>query len=332
MSQLRFVHVGLGKCASTYLQSAWIQDARYVAVDSSAYAVSGRKFAAQEKKIPAISQRLSVNEMPGQYAMSSCESFLYGYDTDPKVATTMMRSLFDNSAQIISSIVDTQKILVVVRDPVAWVQSAFTQAIKQGGSETYAEFLDTYGTWIQRSLDLRKINELFGRRFDTVALMSSDDLRHRPDFFWGRYESIFDCPRPNEPKTIPLQQNESLSKENIKRLMVFNRFRKMFRQFFDAPGMYQKSSPILGNEYEGLLEKFPQLNSDFNWIARRFFEFADEELLSDADHLLGAADVFAGEVSRGICSTLRASFLEVLADVSSISDEAKSQYERSLGK
>ena len=332
MSQLRFVHVGLGKCASTYLQNAWAQDARYVAIDSTAYAVSGRKFAAQEKKIPAISQRLSANEMPGQFAMSSCESFLYGYDTDPKVATTMMRSLFDNSAQIISSIADTQKILVVVRDPVAWTQSAFTQAIKQGGSETYAEFLDNYGTWIQRSLDLRKINELFGRRFDTVALMSADDLRHRPDFFWSCYESLFDCPRPNEPKANPLQQNESLSAEKIKRLMVFNRFRKMFRQFFDAPGMYPKSSPVMRNEYEGLLKKFPELDSNFTWIARRFFEFADEELLSDADHLLGTADVFAGEVSPGILATLRGSFLETLADVPSISDEAKSLYERSLGK
>jgi len=89
---------------------------------------------------------------------------------------------------------------------------------------------------------------------------------------------------------------------------------------------------VMSNEYEGLLKKFPELDSNFTWIARRFFEFADEELLSDADHLLGAADVFAGEVSRGICTTLRESFLEALADVPSISDEAKSQYERSLGK
>lgn len=330
MPKLRFVHVGLGKCASTYLQNAWGQDPRYNLVDSSAYANSGRKFAAQEKKIPVISQRLAVTEAPGQFAVSSCESFLYGYDTDLKIATTMLRSLFGNSAQIISSITDAQKILVMVRDPVAWARSAYTQAIKQGGSETFSEFLDDYATWIQRSLDLRKIRQVFDSRSLSVVFLSADDLRHRPDWFWERYESLLECPRPNQPAENPLANNESLSEQNIKRLVVFNRYRRMFREFFNSPGAYPAASPALRGEYDALLKKLPELDSDFNWVSRRFFEFADESLLSGADGLLTTEDVLDGQVSSEAKAGLRESFLAELAGLCSVSDEAKSQYERSL--
>lgn len=142
MPKLRFVHLGLGKYANTYLQNTWGQDPRYSLIDFRTYASVPREFAAQEKKIPTTWQRLSLPELSGQFAVSSCESFLYGYDTDPKKATSTMGSLFSNSAQIISSISDAQKSLVMVRDPFAWARSAYTQAIKQGSSETFSEFLD----------------------------------------------------------------------------------------------------------------------------------------------------------------------------------------------
>ena len=331
MPKLRFVHVGLGKCASTYLQNAWGQDPRYSLIDFKAYAKVGREFAAQEKKIPTTWQRLALPEVPGQFAVSSCESFLYSYYTDPKKASTTMGSLFSNSAQIISSITDAQKILVMVRDPVAWARSAYTQAIKQGGSETFSEFLGDYATWVQRSLDLRKIREVFGLRDRSVVFLSADDLRHRPDWFWGRYESLLECPRPNEPAVNPLGHNGSFSEQNTKRLLVFNRYRRMFREFLHDPGSYPETSPVFRDEYEDISKKISELDSYFNWVSRRCFEFADESLSSGIDGLLSTDDVLGGQLSNETKACLRESFLAELAGLSSISDEAKGQYERSLG-
>jgi hypothetical protein len=327
MPKLRFVHVGLGKCASTYLQNAWNQDPHYSLIDFRAHAKVGREFAALEKKIPTTWQRLSLPEVSGQFVISSCESFLYGYDTDPKRATTTMGSLFDNSAQIISSITDAQKILVMVRDPLAWARSAYTQAIKQGGSETFSEFLSDYATWVQRSLDLRKIRKVFGRRARSVVFLSADDLRHRPDWFWGRYESLLECPRPNQPAVNPLARNESLSEQNIKRLLVFNRYRRMFREFLDAPGSYPET---FKDEYEGIVKRIPELDSYFDWLSRRCFEFADESLSAGVDGLLSTDDVLGGQLSNETKDCLRESFHAELAGLCSVSDEAKSQYERSL--
>ena len=104
----------------------------------------------------------------------------------------------------------------------------------------------------------------------------------------------------------------------------------MFREFLNALGSYTEISPIFKDEYEDILKKIPELDSYFNSLSRRCFEFADESLSSGVDGLLSTDEVLGGQLSNETKARLRESFQAELAGLCSISDEAKSQCERSL--
>ena len=332
MPELAFVHVGLGKCASTFLQNAWNQDAGYVEANTALHASTSRKYAAEGKALPRKIQGINFNDLSGGIVYSSSEAYTYGYDLDVTVADQVMERIYGYSAHVISSIVEPKHILVIVRDPLRWIRSAYVQAIKQGGSETFEEFLSDYRSWIEQSLNLGHLLVEFGKFFPSIVVLSADDLRDRPDFFWSQYEKKLDVRRPAEPKVDKLRANESMNGPDLRRLAAANRFRRMMRDFLKSPGDYPSANPVTTAEFGMMTERLPEIDYYSTFLARRVFEFGSSEQVSDADIFLRDFDIESGEVDASLKDRLCHGFLLPVEACDSISDEAKSQYERSLGK
>ena len=83
----------------------------------------------------------------------------------------------------------SDRVLVVVRDPVEWVYSSYSQVVKEGSGIGLNDYLDKYSAVIKSVLNLKNLSENWrGSNFDVVVL-PLELARNNPEQFWSLYES-----------------------------------------------------------------------------------------------------------------------------------------------
>lgn len=201
MTQLDFIHIGLGKCMSSRLQGHWGEDAAYNALNADA--ISGaidqfvRDDAASGEQIDAGLARLNLNFPafdPNVTNILTSEALTFSYLHNPELGEAIVRK-DEAASKLLAPLTD--KVLLMVRNPVSWIKSCYAQQIKEGGCVPLDTYLASHRAIILNNLNLERRIAAWSRFGAEVVLLPMELARQNDAAFWSAYEERLGVRRPS---------------------------------------------------------------------------------------------------------------------------------------
>lgn len=314
--RLRFLHIGLPKCGSTFLQRVWANQPDLAPVNlteplqaiRAELAIGGVGTQPKAHAVPPP----PPNADPATLCASN-EGFLHVYLNRPDAFDKITR-YFRTMAEWVHANGLTEDVVIVVRDPAAWLRSMHEQSVKEGGSESASEFMASHDAFLRQHLDLATILEIWGGLGIRCHVLPLESLREDEDGFFGQLESLVGAPVP----AVPLRQavgkrarslNASMG-ERLIGLADLNRRARAVLDTIQTSEAYKADQP---NE----AAMVPQMRVMQNFANRRFTEYADDAPFwalidkspAERERFL---DFF---VSADLAEHIRTRFLEPLAGI-----------------
>jgi hypothetical protein len=274
---LDFIHIGLGKCASTYLQNVFNSDPDFNLFDLAnivALSVEKSREGANPKDFSdvTISMDPSILSYAHKFNVSSAEGFTF---VSEQAHYENILSLYKVSAHFLGKSQLSLKVLLMIRNPVEWIRAAHEQSIKEGGFGSYGEYYEKEKTYLENSLNIKEIINEYANYFDVFTL-SADQLRSEPDDFWELFSKNLDVGVPKKEIREQVSQNKLAVNASLK-----GRRHKL--------AMLNKFSSAKNNSLRGLEDYFAlipeeahmslKLSEHEKWSNRRIVEFATPEQL-----------------------------------------------------
>ena len=319
---LDFIHIGMGKCASTYLLHVFNYDHNCDCLDVTGLVSEARKMA-RTNNFTRQRIRLSSVPVPGRPQMASAEGFTFAFLNEPQ-RYSKMALLHKFSARLLGESKLTNQILVIVRDPVDWLRSAHEQYVKQGGHLSYTAYFESAQQLLRQSLDLANILKEFGKYFDVVVL-SSDELKKSPDIFWGRYSENLKVREPSKQVFQAISGrkvagNQSLGSK-LPLLAKLNKIHCVKSEILEHSSNYRRT---FQQEYPRLSKS---IKDSWIWGNRRLVEFGSEnELLALEEDLNIEKDFQKVFVDTDMKEHLEAKFLKPLTELPTIPESLVMNY------
>lgn len=328
---LAFLHVGLPKCASTFLQHVWSRDSAYDPVDIGVFVNAARKFALEDD-LPVVEDVSGqVVEKPGITLMASSEGFSWAYS-----GHIQRQKRFENlhrvSALILGETNLSDKVLIMVRNPKDLIRAVHEQTIKEGGSDDFRSFLERQRKLLEGVMNLSLMIEEYGKFFEKIVVLSADELRVSPSSFWRKYSKELGAPTPSENTFESLKNSFDVNKSLGRRLGTLagmNAFSKAQSDVFSGLPEYRQLFPA---EHEMLTEV---VNGHWKWLNRRIVEFGDEKQIEQIRTKLGLSGSCDDE-SQGVVADsklhdfIETCYLAPLAGLSTIDKERIDGYANEL--
>lgn len=304
-------HVGLAKCASTTLQTSWDNATNYTGYFSHDLVATVRDSVLNNQSdLPQLKKVIEQNRLgagafsdaTASYVVISDESFTNsGIATaaDPQIARDVQECI----AISLEACVD--RVLMMVRDPLSWIRSAYYQQIKQGAAYDFNEFMTTRRRNIIENLDLGGILARFSRLDRDLVVLPMELLSSNEKQFWRDYEARLDFPAPDSVKpTDRLNTNVTLANT-----MTLHRSLNALLERMEA-------SVTRGNSPDRAMV-LDALKNARTWGTRRALTFANADDLAFIEDALGTPstieptiyqldDVFTGEIEEKFLAPLRA--------------------------
>lgn len=323
---VKFAHLGLGKCASTYVQNLWKFDDRYALSIPVPLARALRERAELSISEPVRIDFPAVDAR--QTAVVSSEDLDFGWinASGGQKATRNLRKLV--SASISTSRL-TDQILVMVRDPVDWLRSLHEQSIKEGGYLSFETYFARQKALAMEILDLAFLLRCHREIGQKVVVLSADELRNSPDTFWDKFSASLGAPKP-AAKTIELVDksehggNRSL-KERVPYLAQLNRHSSRLGRCFTG---LEELAALMPKEYEALKQT---ANQNLKLINRRVAEFASLPELIEVAGEVEDADAFRNVfVDAETAAHIEKNYLACLEEEETIDPAMVDRYRDSL--
>ena len=190
-----FIHAGLGKCGSSFLQQVWSRDPAYVTANLGAAGQAARQLAirGQAENLPRLDHGLKP--LSGQTLVASSEALSWNFLNRP-ARQHLLPELQRIAASLVGTCQLSDTVLFMVRNPVDWIRAAREQVLKEGGGESGSEFIGLHRGLVEHVLDLNHLQTCFGAHFDRVVFLSADEMRTSPDTFWQGYADALGVPVP----------------------------------------------------------------------------------------------------------------------------------------
>ncbi len=325
----KFIHVGLGKCASSYLQSVWGVDSQYRRLDISGVVEHATVLANDLScdKYPAINLDMGAN-VENQCHILSSEGFTFAFINELDKRQNLAK-LYQVSANLLGLNKLSDSVLILVRDPVDWLKSAHGQTIKEGASWSYASFFQQQRGFIESSLNIELIYQEFSAHFSNVVILSADTLKKHPEDFWSAYGALLGAPIPMKDS---LEKSADKSNKGLDgrlyKLAKLNRYNATLKKTFGSLASYQRARPEEAAHFEEIIR------TKLHWFNRRISEFADDEGLSGLANLLKDVDDVASFdkvfIDKDMQCFIEKHYLQPLRNVSSIPSDVIDGYSESL--
>lgn len=314
--RLRFLHIGLPKCGSTFLQRVWANQPDLAPVNlteplqaiRAELAIGGTGAHRTAHPVPPPPPNADPASLCG-----SNEGFLHVYLNRPDAFDKITR-YFRTVAEWVHTNRLTEDVVIVVRDPVAWLRSMHEQSVKEGGSEAASAFMASHDTFLRQHLDLATILEIWGGFGIRCHVLPLEHLREDEEGFFGRLESLVGAPVPPAPirqavGKLARSLNASMG-ERLIGLADLNRRARAVLDTIQASEAYNKDQP---NE----AALVPQMRVMQNFANRRFTEYADDATyweLVDKDPA-ERERFLSFSVTADLAEHIRARFLEPLSGI-----------------
>ena len=326
---LNFIHIGLGKCASTYLQNVFLSEPKFkiMALENlvEAILINARK-GAKPQSFPNIKIDMSnfLQEESGQFQLASSEGFTFAFINEPEHFDDL-EHLYRLSAHFLGEGQLSSQVLLMLRDPIDWLRAAHQQHIKGGGYLSYGEFYQKSKKYLMTSLDIKKIIDIYAYYFHVVT-MSADDLKNTSDKFWGWFSNFLDVEAPSK---------ESRDKAFISKLSYNPSLRDRTYKLaaLNKQSVIKKACLLELNDYYKFVpadaKAFNELNEQEMWCNRRMVEFSSLEKLKQ---LYVKIDGISEEefayvyIDEEMKQHLLKCFIEPLEKIDAISTMAKRSY------
>ena len=204
-----FIHIGMGKCMSTTLQTQWARSSNYrlESGESIARACGDyvEKHANDLEQMPTIN--VTVPEGAGDIAVISAEAFSFSFVNKPHLGDYIAAKQ-QYAARTISHL--SNKALIIIRDPIRWIHSAHAQSINQGGFESPQEFAQSHRSVLLNNLHLSRLMKTWQQEGLELTVLPMEGFIEAPDQFWQHYESSLGVARPDyEPEITGVSRNAS---------------------------------------------------------------------------------------------------------------------------
>ena len=217
-----FIHIGMGKCMSTTLQTQWARSSNYQYESGIpiARACEGfiEKHTDQLGDLPAIN--VNVNKGDGEVSIVSAETLSLSYLTKPEFGG-QVQAKQQYVAQTICHL--SNKALIIVRDPIRWIHSAHAQSINLGGFESPQEFISSHRSVLQNNLNLSRLIEIWQQQGVEVTVLPMEGFIQDRDQFWRHYEASLGVPMPNYTAEITGVSRNASRYDRIELAALINR-------------------------------------------------------------------------------------------------------------
>ena len=305
-------HIGLAKCASTTLQNSWANSSNYVGYFSHDLVTTVRESVTKNQSdLPQFKRLLAQNGMNAEafsatnadYLVISNESMTDSGVTDA-TAVQFFRDVQDCIAISLEACVD--RLLVIVRDPLAWVRSSYYQHVKQGFAYEFAEFIEDRGQNILENLDVGGILGRFGRLDASPVVLPLELLEVAENKFWQEYEGRLEFPVPDwvTPKSDPIATNVTLANT----MEVHRNLNAVIERLETSFGRGESRDKAVIMD---------ALKKTRTWGVRRALTFATPDDLAFLEHALGMTEESRPQIYRfddAFITEIKKKFLVPLSD------------------
>ena len=247
------LHIGLGKCASTSLQGLWTQSENYNYFSLHELTTQTRNLIVDKRddldsavdaiqsmnvKFPEFdNNKMNVFSSEG-VTFSFITDFQYGYLTQLKqqAMAVLLKGL-------------STKVLMLVRNPIEWITSAYAQQVKEGGSMSFDEYLVGARQSIYHNLNINFIKSVFEKQGFEVIILPIELMKLAEDEFWESYEDRLGVARPSLVK-FPTDKRTA----NITNSATIPVHAKLNQILAELSLLVRKSSAYVGEENKIILD------------------------------------------------------------------------------
>ncbi|WP_262690394.1 sulfotransferase [Kordiimonas aestuarii] len=246
------IHLGLHKTASTSLQHTWQQMAD-VTVASPTFIMRlldvlhgtfNRDTALDLTPLKDEPMFPSTGDDPHRWRIFSSEAYsVFKWLKTPPA--DVAKRYFDRQLDVFTRLCPNAHVLIVVREPHAWIKSVYMQYVKTGGTLTYRRFLLVHGVDLRAMLSVDRLKAIWGNRYGShrVHILPFELFRDAPARFFDELHSRIGVPKPPAAAAdMAAHLNVSLSPREGEFLRQTN---KLMALFMTSETLDQASRDIL---------------------------------------------------------------------------------------
>ena len=283
-----FIHAGLGKCGSSFLQQVWSRDPACATANLLAAGEAARRYAVAgyTGKLPHLNHGLSA--VAGQTLIASSEALSWSF-MDRPARQHLLPELQRMAASLVGSCELSETVLFMVRNPVDWIRAAREQTLKEGGGETGPDFIKLHRGLVEHVLDLARLQAVYRTHFKRVVFLSADEMRNEPDHFWAVYAEALDVPAPPQATLDAMLADERGSNRSLgPRQDWLARLNRETLAIADLwAGLEGLPAPVIHAREQFMT----QFRNGGRWASRRIAEHADDAILETVSEAARPADL-----------------------------------------
>lgn len=227
------IHIGLPKTATTYLQTRWSKDPNVCLLMHGTMTLIARaRELGTERSHPITATsappiKYDQPPQPGQKMLISNEALSNAY-LNERADQEQIQCFQEQAAAQMKALVPKAKVLITVREPTGWILSIYNQAIKQGGVDTFRQFLKRERDYLERSLNIRELFVTWKQQYgsDNVLILPIELLKDNEAAFFSeiaRFSGLPVSPPIDRAGTI----NPSLKDGHLEVMRQFNKWVRM---------------------------------------------------------------------------------------------------------
>ena len=95
-----------------------------------------------------------------------------------------------------------EKVLIVIRNPIDWIRSAYSQSLKEGGSLSPDKYISDFRVSIEKNLDLRALVACWEQFEAEVVILPMELFKENEESFWIAYEGMLKMSRPESSQKV----------------------------------------------------------------------------------------------------------------------------------
>ncbi|SEI86805.1 hypothetical protein SAMN05421831_11419 [Allopseudospirillum japonicum] len=321
-----FIHIGLMKTGTTYMQNVWFQSKDHClcwrGMEDFIYFIRDKTIGL-DRDPNEVQIRFDNASVDGQSVVVSHESLSTAYLNEPE-NSYFIRPYIDETAYLLSLLKISETILIVVRDPLSWIRSIYSQSIKQGGYTDAQDFVNQQSMFIQSSLDIKYLCDAYSRHFAKIIILPFELMKDDLHGFWKILSKHTGCEIPEERLIYGFKKlNTKLTNLQIQILAHLNKRRHLTHQLskkYSGPEAALESA-IISDKKNNLL------------VCRRLTENMPKgkelEFASKLDiNLEPQKDFYQFKLSHQLKSNIQQNMINYLESSNYIPEELKSYISR----
>lgn len=306
-----FIHIGMGRSMSTYLQSVFITSNNYRTFKTSSLSNYASNLISQSagdtEKIAQSLRDVTIDETPfssidkSKINVLTDEGLTFSFSATPEMGQYCL--LHKNiCAQLLAPY--TKKVLLIVRDPLDWITSFYAYSVKINRyDKSMLEFLQEYRSVVLGNLNVRELLKFWVGLGVDVSVIPMETNKDNEGDFWSEFSQIFELPKGYKNNFSRVQKNQSdFNSLNLHRNLNF-----IQNQIF---GLLSK------HDYQerNILDRSQE---EQKWNTRRFFENSDAETIKTLSSLFSKTESSLNfKLDSELCEYLEVNYINSLQEIS----------------